>query len=89
MIKRFKKKPVEIKAIQWRYDTIANIDEIEKFIGYKPKYCDAVLSSEKRIIIKTLEGEHKASLGDWIIKGIKGEFYPCKSDIFEETYEEV
>ena len=86
---KIRNKPVIIEAIQWKYDTIANIDEIGKFIGYIPKYCDATLTSEKRIIIKTLEGEHKASLGDWIIKGIKGEFYPCKPDIFKETYEEV
>ena len=40
------------------------------------------------LIIKTLEGEHLASIGDYIIKGIQGEFYPCKPDIFEATYEE-
>lgn len=88
-MQKFRKKPVVVEAIQWRYDTIANLNEIEKFIGYKPHYRDAVLTSKKRITIKTLEGEHKASLGDWIIKGVKGEFYPCKPDIFKETYEEV
>ena len=41
------------------------------------------------LIIKTLEGEHLASIGDYIIKGVQGEFYPCKPDIFEETYELV
>ena len=41
------------------------------------------------LTIKTLEGEHKASIGDFIIKGVKGEFYPCKPDIFYETYEIV
>ena len=41
------------------------------------------------LIIKTLEGEHLASIGDYIIKGVKGEFYPCKPDIFEQTYEEL
>lgn len=41
------------------------------------------------LVIKTLEGEHIASIGDYIIKGVHGEFYPCKPDIFEETYEEV
>jgi len=40
-------------------------------------------------VIVTLEGEMRADLGDWIIKGVKGEFYPCKPDIFEATYEEV
>lgn len=41
------------------------------------------------LLIQTPEGEHRARVGDWIIKGIKGEFYPCKPDIFESTYEEV
>ena len=44
---------------------------------------------EGGLIIKTLEGEHLASIGDYIIKGVKGEFYPCKPDIFEQTYEEL
>jgi hypothetical protein len=41
------------------------------------------------LIIKTLEGEHIATIGDYIIKGVSGEFYPCKPDIFEQTYEMV
>jgi hypothetical protein len=41
------------------------------------------------LVIKTLEGEHLASIGDYIIKGVNGEFYPCKPDIFHKTYEEV
>lgn len=41
------------------------------------------------LIIKTLEGEHVATIGDYIIRGVKGEFYPCKPDIFEATYEPV
>lgn len=41
------------------------------------------------LVIKTLEGEYPVSIGDYVIKGIKGEFYPCKPDIFELTYEEV
>ncbi len=89
MIKKFRKKPIVIEAVQWKDDTIVNIDEIEKFIGYRPKHNDANLNEDKKLTIKTLEGEHKASLGDWIIKGVKGEFYPCKPDIFEATYEEV
>jgi len=42
-----------------------------------------------KIIIHSLKGDHFANVGDWIIKGIKGEFYPCKPDIFEKTYEKV
>lgn len=41
------------------------------------------------LVIKTLEGEHLANIGDYIIRGVHGEFYPCKPDIFRETYEEV
>ena len=48
-------------------------------------YCDT-RKREGGIIIKTLEGEHVASFGDFIIKGVKGEFYPCKPDIFKMTY---
>ena len=43
----------------------------------------------RSLFIKTLEGDHEAKLGDMIIKGIQGEFYPCKPDIFKETYDEV
>lgn len=41
------------------------------------------------LIIRTLEGEHLANIGDYIIKGVQGEFYPCKPDIFEQTYEVI
>lgn len=47
------------------------------------------LKEEGTLLIRTLEGDHIASVGDYIIKGIKGEIYPCKPDIFEKTYEEV
>jgi len=41
------------------------------------------------VVIKTLEGDHRGDFGDWIIRGVKGEFYPCKDDIFRVTYEAV
>lgn len=84
MIKKFIKKPVEIQAVQW---TGTNNDEIHDFIGYFPKIICG--SFGPYMIIKTLEGDHYAFINDWIIRGIKGEFYPCKPDIFEKTYEEV
>ena len=43
----------------------------------------------EELIIETLEGDMKCSIGDWIIKGVNGEFYPCKPDIFEKTYDKV
>lgn len=84
MAKKYRKKPVMIEAIQ--FDGL-NVFEIAKFMGREPKY-DTRLGWET-IEIETLEGTMKASRGDYIIKGVKGEFYPCKSDIFEATYEEV
>jgi len=75
----FRKKPVVIEAIQFT----GNFDEIEKCIGGDAELRDGEL------VVATLEGPLRASLDDWIIKGIKGEFYPCKPDIFEATYERV
>lgn len=79
MSQKFRKKPVVIDAIQWDGE---NKDEILAFIekGNAEKIGN-------NIIIQTLEGAMTASKGDYIIKGVKGEFYPCKPDIFEATYE--
>lgn len=77
---KFRKLPVEIEAVQF---TKTNNEELEKFIG------DAGYFYEGTLSIATLEGTMNASANDWIIKGIGGEFYPCKPDIFEATYEEV
>lgn len=77
MIMRVRKKPVEVEAVQW---TGENLEEIREFCGDKLQF---VFSS---IYINTLEGSHRVSLGDYVIKGVKGEFYPCKPDIFETTY---
>jgi hypothetical protein len=77
---KFRKKPVVIEAVQWNGD---NLSDILRF--YKP---DNILVGDE-IHINTLEGVMVASKGDWIIQGVKGEFYPCKPDIFEQTYEPV
>lgn len=76
---KFVKKPVVIEAVQF----VGNFDEIEAFVGGDAEFRNGEL------IVATLEGPLRASNGDWIIKGVKGEFYPCKPDIFELTYEEV
>ncbi len=78
---KFRKKPVVIEAIQWN-GTEASFADIGEFMGGHYPYLD-----KDKLLIITLEGTHFASIGDWIIKGIKGEFYPCKPDIFEQTYE--
>lgn len=76
---KYRKKPVVIEAIQWQ----GNFDEIEKFVGGDAE------SRNGELIIATLEGPLHASHNDWIIKGVKGEFYPCKPDIFKATYDIV
>lgn len=76
---KFKKKPVVIEAVQF---TGNNLEDIE-MLG-----CQPVLFGTDWTII-TLEGNMSISIGDWVIKGVKGEFYPCKPDIFEATYEPV
>lgn len=82
-VQTYVKKPVEIEAIQLsQYNTV----EVLTFCNHN----DIVASNEDGTIsIKTLEGTMVASIGDYIIKGVKGEFYPCKPDIFEETYDRV
>ncbi len=74
---KFRKRPIVIEAIQFN----GNFDEIESFVGGDAEFRDG------QLLVATLEGPLRAAPGDWIIKGIKGEFYPCKPDIFAETYE--
>ena len=81
-MQKFVKKPVVVEAIQ--YNGI-NITEVESFVGAKlPTVWLSV--EETQLILSTLEGDMKVSKGDYVIKGIKGEFYPCKPDIFKSTY---
>lgn len=83
---KYRKKPVVIEAIQFTND---NLEEIEAFIDTQIAVGLNTNGSVTRIIIPTLEGNMIATIGDYIIRGIKGEYYPCKSDIFESTYEIV
>lgn len=83
---KFRKKPVVIEAFKWTGDTKP----------FPKDFADAICESnhmqEYDVLpphIHTLEGIHQISDGDWIIKGVAGEFYPCKPDIFEKTYEAV
>lgn len=85
---KYRKKPVEIEAVQFTRD---NWDEVVSFTNGAAQN----LTIERRpdgkctCVIPTLEGDHTASEHDYIIKGVKGECYPCKPDIFEQTYERV
>ena len=88
---KYKKKPIIIDAIQFNG---LNLEEIKEFVGDKLVYdiidtAWQVGKGRPHILmkIKTLEGDMNVSEMDYIIKGVEGEFYPCKSNIFEKTYE--
>lgn len=90
---RYKTKPIMIEAIKW---TGLNLEEIKEFVGESLEYdiLDTAWEVGKGaphilIRIKTLEGVMNASVGDYIIKGLRGEFYPCKPDVFEKKYEVI
>ena len=74
----FRKKPALIEAVQWDGD----FNTASAFMD-----CEFSVGDDKSLFIPTLEGEMEAHVGDWIIRGVQGEFYPCKPDIFEQTYE--
>ena len=83
---QYRKKPIVIEAIQLEDLEVYTLMSIQHLVGLG-KYIFEVKGDG--LIIKTLEGDMRASIGDWIIKGVQGEFYPCKPDIFEKTYEKV
>lgn len=98
---KYRKKPVVIEAVQLRWDTWNEMCEFAP-VGEggcrgvyvdqdSPKWSEEFARGMSRIglIIPTLEGDHLAIEGDYVIRGVKGEFYPCKPDIFEATYEPV
>ena len=88
---KYRKKPVEIEA--YKFDgSSSEAGKIKKWmeIGEYPKRGGIGTQDLGRIIeIQTLEGVITARAGDWIIKGVEGEFYPCKPDIFKKNYEKV
>ena len=94
---KYRKKPVIIEAIQWNgenhremFDFLTNYKKTNDYMSTSGE--NFYIDHEKTkggLIIKTLEGEHVATIGDFIIKGVNGEFYPCKPDIFEKTYEKA
>ena len=89
----YRKNPVEIEAVQFNgFDTTSG----QVILSERPKWLISEFGNrilffgeKDTLTIKTLEGEHIASIGDYIIKGVKGELYPCKPDIFELTYDKV
>ena len=97
----FRKKPVIIEAVQFEDVTFGRSGNYSIFFGTQedlPKWLRDALIDERvlpvsdeppQLVVKTLEGEHFASPGDWIIRGVKGELYPCKPEIFAMTYDPV
>jgi hypothetical protein len=79
---KYRKQPVEIDAVRWLG---VNYPEVDDFIEYKHE----TFPSSGLITIDTLEGQMKARVGDYIIKGVEDEYYPCKPNIFDKTYEKV
>lgn len=77
---KFRKKPVVVEAVRW---TGVNREQVEDFAGWGL----AMVLDTHSLYIPTLEGSLLASIGDWIIRGVKGELYPCKDEIFRLTYE--
>lgn len=97
---KFRKKPVEIEAFQMTEERRKDNSDWPEWLNEawqkEPGVVGAVFPAkypfsdgEDELKIHTLEGEHRVSFGDWIIRGVKGELYPCKPEIFEMTYEEV
>lgn len=80
----FKKNPISVEAHQL---TNSNVDDIAR-------WCNATVSYDKEteivnLNIETLEGTMRVDVGSWVIKGVNGEFYPCRGDIFQQTYRQV
>ena len=80
---KYRKKPVVVEAMQ--VNSITSFDEVVYFFGENSHTLE--LGGDGMMYIRTLEGLMRVNLGDYIIKGVQGEFYPCKPDIFEQTYE--
>lgn len=76
---KYRKKPLVVEAVQFA----GNFNEVEDFAGGDAEFRDG------KLVVATLEGPLRARSGDWIVKGIRGELYPVRSDIFEATYEPV
>jgi len=92
---KYRKKPVTIEAVQWRGE---NDKEIKDFVGENLKIelvrepemtSSGFIPKWVELTIKTLAGDMKISVGDYVIRGVKGEFYPCTADIFQATYEQI
>jgi hypothetical protein len=81
---KFRKKPVVIEAVRWDGNKLAMM----RFLGDERNgTVRPGINTTDDLIVRTLEGDMRCTLGDWLIRGVKGELYPCKPDIFAATYE--
>ena len=83
---KYRKKPVVIEALQF-FDDVDTLTNLSRFINDQDLRFSYEDPENPKLKIETLEGVMEASVGDYIIKGVKGEFYPCKPDIFLATYD--
>lgn len=89
-MEKYRKKPVVIEAVQLTTTNHQAISFTIAEAGYNVRHATKPpMRAITGIVIETLEGDMEASYGDFIIKGVNGEYYPCKPDIFEKTYEKV
>ena len=86
---RFRKKPVEVEAWEFTREALKSTDSWVRLYGNELHLISQYAGEVLYIEIDTLEGTMRANLGDYIIKGIQGEFYPCKPGIFKATYEKI
>ena len=86
---KFRKKPIEVDAIQYNGENSEEIIEFATRFSSKRHIEEMTDAKGNYLMVKTLQGYMAAPINDWIIKGVKGEFYPCKPDIFGQTYESV
>ena len=86
-VMKFRKKPIVIEAMQLPLGADDASEELLDFLHSMPRPWNS--ERDGSLVIHTLEGDMMADPEDWIIRGVKGEFYPCKPDIFEATYEAV
>jgi hypothetical protein len=85
---KFRKKPIVVEAHQWF--KLGDVPEVDQYYDEDPHLRDCCICKNSKLIhgmIETLEGDHIVCPGDWVITGIAGEKYPCKANIFEQTYE--
>ena len=88
-IRRFRKRPVVVEAFRLGHDPLPDMDWWGARMPTNMVYFPGVGGKIQSLTIPTLEGDHRASYGDWVVKGVMGETYPVRHDIFLKTYESV